>query len=308
MQTTKTRENLWLNRFTPSCRRALVASPEAISARSGTEYLKEATLKLPMALAALALSSGAAAAQSTERLNIDASGSALLNITAEGRSERRPDLATFNAGVVTQARTAAAAMSANNSRMNALVAALRRSGVAERDIQTSNLNLQPQYFYPQPPAPDRRADGAVVNEPPEPQAPRIIGYEARNTVTVRLRRIDMMGEITDILVTAGANQVDGPFFSLDKPDQATDEARVEALRAAKTRADMYAREAGFRRARIVSISEGGGYFPVTQQTLVTASRGMGAGAPPPPPPPPPPVQPGEVSVGASLSVQFALER
>lgn len=269
-------------------------------------------MRLPLfSLAALALVPGVAFAQGLQAPTVTMSpDGALLNVTAEGRSERKPDLATFNAGVVTQARTASEAMTDNSTRMNALVAALKRSGVAERDIQTSTLNLQPQYHYPQPPPPPRRLpDGAVaVTEPAEPQAPRIIGYEARNTVTVKVRRVDRLGGVVDTLVEAGSNQVDGPYFSLDKPEAAADQARAEALRTARQRADLYAREAGFSRARIVSITEGGGYFPIAQNIVVTAQSRGGIGAMAPPPPPQAPVQPGEVSVGASLSVQFVLER
>jgi hypothetical protein len=263
-------------------------------------------MKTAIALACLALSATSAAAQTGDRpvVAIPPEG-ALLNVTAEGRSERTPDLALFNAGVVTQAKTAGEAMTANARQMESTIAALRRAGVAERDLQTSTLNLQPQYFYPQRDRPVRNPDGTVT-EPAEPQAPRIIGYEARNTLSVRVRRVTDLGRIVDALVAAGANQVDGPHFTLDKPEAASDEARAKALRTARERADLYAREAGFRSARILSITEGGGYYPVSRDIIVTASRGGGAMAPPPPPPAP--VQAGEVLIGVSLSVQFALER
>lgn len=262
-------------------------------------------MKLAIALACLALPT-AAVAQTVDREALALPpGAALLNVTAEGRSERKPDLATFSAGVVTQAKTAAEAMAANNARMDATLAALRRAGIAERDLQTSTLQLQPQYYYPQREPPVRRPDGTVT-EPPEPAAPRIIGYEARNTLTVRLRKIADMGRVIDTLVAAGANQVEGPYFTLERPEAAADEARASALRTARQRAELYAREAGFRTARILTISEGGGYYPVSREIIVTAQRGGGAMAPPPPPPAP--VQPGEVTVGANLSVQFVLER
>ncbi|HEY8618238.1 SIMPL domain-containing protein [Phenylobacterium sp.] len=266
-------------------------------------------MRTAIALACLSLAAAtAAAAQPAERpaVVLSADG-ALLNVTAEGRSERAPDLATFNAGVVTQAKTAAAALAANSTRMDATIAALRRAGVAERDLQTSTLQLAPQYYYPQPPRPVRNPDGSVTEPAPEPQTPRIIGYEARNTLTVKVRRVTDLGRIVDALVAAGANQVDGPYFSLDKPEAATDEARVQALRNARARAELYAREAGFRTVRIVSMTEGGGYYPVVRDVMMVG-RAAGAMAPPPPPPPPAPVQPGEVAVGVSLSVQFALER
>jgi uncharacterized protein YggE len=249
----------------------------------------------------LATAATSAAAQPMPTLTIGPEQT-LLNVMAEGRSRRQPDVANFSAGVVTQAKTAGEAMAANAERMEAVIAALKRAGVAERDIQTATLSLQPQYYYPQPEPRVERVPGA---QPPEPQPPRIIGYEARNNVQVRVRRLTEMGKVIDTLVTAGANQVDGPHFMLDEPDAALDEARADAMRNARQRAELYARTAGLRVGRIVSINEQGGYFPVSQPIFVTAAGGAGA---PPPPPPPSPVQPGEVQLGVNLSVQFALER
>jgi uncharacterized protein YggE len=266
-------------------------------------------VKLAAVFAALSLAgAGSAFAQAPASPGITlGSNATLLNVTAEGRAQRRPDLATFNAGVVTQARTAAEALTANSTRMDAVVAALKRSGVAERDIQTSSLSLQPQYYYPQRERPAREPSGAVV-EPAEPQAPRIIGYEARNSVTVRVRRISDMGRIIDTLVGAGVNQVDGPYFTVENQEAAADEARAEAIKNARTRAELYARAAGLRVARILTISEGGGYYPVARQDIVAVTAIGSAMAPPPPPPPPTAVQAGEVTLGVSVSVQFALER
>ena len=114
--------------------------------------------------------------------------------------------------------------------------------------------------------------------PLEPQAPRIIGYEARNKVQVRVRKLGDMGRIIDLLVSAGANQVDGPSFTLDEPKAALDEARTEAVQEARSRAELYAKAAGLRISRILSITEGGGYYPMQP----IAVMGGSAGAPPAP--------------------------
>ena len=139
--------------------------------------------------------------------------------------------------------------------------------------------------------------------PIQPEPPRIIGYEARNNVQVRVRKLGEMGRIIDTLVSAGANQVDGPSFTLDDPKSALDEARVAAVKDARSRAELYARAAGLRISRTISISEGGGYYPV--QPIMVTGRMAGA---PPPPPPPSPVAPGELTLGATVSVQFALTK
>lgn len=251
-------------------------------------------MKLALLTAAM-LAPAMAAAQTAPALNLGPDAT-LLSLSVSEQVERMPDLALFNAGVTTQAATASEAMAQNASRMAAVAAALKRAGIADRDIQTAGINLQPQYSYP------TRERVPVEGQPVE-RPPRIIGYQASNNVNVRVRKLSEMGRVIDALVGQGANQVNGPQFSLADPSEAMDEARRKAVAAARARADLYARAAGLRVARIVSISEGGGYFqPV--EIMVTGARIAGA----PPPPPPTPVAIGEVSTGVTINIQFALER
>lgn len=253
----------------------------------------------------LAGSTGAIA-QPAPTMNLSPLGqnSALLSVTAEGQSRRRPDIAIFSAGVVTQATTATEALAANSKRMNAVVAALKRTGVADRDIQTSAISLQPRYYDAEREAQIRARTTREPYVPPaQPEAPRIIGYEARNNVQIRVRKLGEMGRIIDILIAEGANQVDGPSFSLDEPRAALDEARTEAMATARQRAELYARASGLRVVRILSISEAGGYFPQPVIAFAGEARGM---APPPPPPAQTTIAPGELQLGASVSVQFEL--
>lgn len=230
--------------------------------------------------------------------------SALLSLTAEGESRRTPDIAMFSAGVVTQATTAAEAIRENSSRMDSVISALKRAGIADRDIQTSSINLNPRFSNPERDAQIRARELGQPYIPPEqPEAPRIIGYEARNTVQVRVRDLANMGRVIDTLVAVGANEVNGPNFTLDEQQAALDEARLEAVTKGRQRAEIYARAAGMRVARILSISEGGGYYPVQREIMVTAARSPAA-----PPPPPTPVAPGELALGVNLSMQFELVR
>ena len=262
-----------------------------------------------VAFALLSLASSAAAAQSTASVSIAPLGpsSALLSLTAEGQSRRTPDIALFNAGVVTQAATATEALADNSRRMDRVIAALKRAGIAERDIQTSAISLQPRYSDPER---DAQMLARSTGRPyvPPTEAAKIIGYEARNTVQVRVRKLGEMGKIIDTLISEGANQVDGPNFTLDEPREALDEARREAVAVGRQRAELYAQATGMRVARLLSVSEGGGYYPVQQAIVVTGSRMGYGGAPPPPPPPPAPVSPGELSLGVNVSMQFELTR
>lgn len=245
---------------------------------------------LPLVTAAAGLAFAAAspaAAHDGSSVPVIAAGNTLLTVTGEGRSDRTPDVAVFSAGVMSNGKTAGEALSGNSVAMNKVIAALRRAGVAERDIQTSNLNLSPVYA-------DRRPGDYSGEMPP------IIGYQVSNTVTVRHRKLEALGQLVDALVSAGANNVNGPMFQLDDSDAAMDEARTKAMTAARKRADLYARAAGLRVARIISISESGGYV---QPMPVMYARAEMADAPAPPPPP---MAAGEVSLSASVTVQFEL--
>lgn len=175
--------------------------------------------------------------------------SALLSLSAEGHSRRVPDVATFSAGVVTQAGTASQALADNNAKMAEVVAAIKRAGIADRDIQTSTISLQPRYSNPELEAQMRARQTGQPYVPPT-EAARIIGYEARNTVQLRVRKLDSMGRIIDTLIKAGANQVNGPNFTLDEPRAAEDDARMEAIKIGRQRAELYARAAGMKVARI----------------------------------------------------------
>lgn len=240
-----------------------------------------------LALAALAVPAMTSAHEAGPAPSM-AAGSTLLTVSAEGRSERKPDLALFTAGVTSLGKTAGEALTANSADMARVIAALKRAGIADRDIQTSNLSLNPVYAQQRP-----RPDGTM-----EPEQPLIIGYQVSNTVSVRQRKLGEFGQVIDTLVSAGANQVNGPSFQIDNPDEALDEARTEAVAKARSRASLYARAAGLKVLRILSISESGGYAPQPMMMNTRAMASDAGGAPP--------VAAGEVSLNTSVTVQFEL--
>jgi uncharacterized protein len=138
--------------------------------------------------------------------------------------------------------------------------------------------------------------------PPEANVRRIVGYEARNTVQVRVRDLANMGRVIDTLVSVGANEINGPNFTLDQQQAALDEARLDAVTKGRQRAELYARAAGLRVARILSISESGGYHPVRREMMATGDgrRRSAASAGP--------VEPGELTLGMNVAMQFELVR
>ena len=166
-----------------------------------------------------------------------------LDIAATGEATRVPDVATISAGVVSHSASASAAMSDAADRMDRVRAALKRAGIEDRAIQTTSISLNPEYRYP------------------DNQAPQLTGYTAAQDVAVRFRDIRNSGKILDALVGQGANQINGPNLTIDQPDSALDEARANAVAIGRARAQLYARSLGMRVARLVSVSESGGYAP-----------------------------------------------
>jgi uncharacterized protein YggE len=236
--------------------------------------------RLLVATAALALSALATAA-CAQTAQVPAADGTLLSVSAQAEAHRVPDVATLSTGVVTQAPDANAAMRANAAQMDKVMAAIRAAGIAERDIQTSGVNLNPQYKY-------------AENTPPT-----ITGYQASNTVSLKVRDIGKLGKVLDALVASGANQVNGPSFEVDQPEAAYDEARRAALDKAQARAQMYAKALGLRVRRIVSIDEGGGFQPPRPMPMMAmAARSEKAYDTA--------VSPGETTLSASLEVVFEL--
>ena len=206
-----------------------------------------------------------------------------LNLAAVGEVDVAPDMATINLGVQTEAPTAEAAMQANARQMNQVMTALRRAGVAERDIQTSNLNLSAQYDYQQ-------------NEPP-----RLRGYQASNQVTIKVRDLARLGAAVDATVSAGANQINGISFGLSDPTAAENAARQAAVRNLQAKAELYAQATGYRVGRLVTLSEGTSYSapqpPMPYMAMARAeSKDMT------------PVSGGELTVRVDISGLYELTR
>ena len=254
------------------------------------KFFRSATLlaALPLATLAGAGMAQSAHAQTASAGPVVAAGNTLLSIAAEGKVARTPDLAVFNAGVTTQGKTAGEALTENAQRMTAVIA--KKAGIAERDIQTSNLSVNPVYGQPK-----RLPDGSY-----EQQDPVIIGYQATNQVSVRQRKLDQYGKVIDTLVSAGANQVNGPSFMIDSPEGALDEARVAAMTKARARADLYAKAAGLRVVRILSISENGGWAPPPQPPIMFARAEMASA------PKASPVAAGELEMTVTVNVSYEL--
>lgn len=172
-------------------------------------------------------------------LPMAALGAPHLTVTGEGQVAAAPDMATVTLGVTTQADTAQAAMQANSTELTRVMERLSGAGIAEADIQTTGLQLNPNWV---------QTEGATRS---------IDGYTAENMLTVRVRQMDGLGGVLDAAVSDGANTLNGISFDLADPKPVMDEARKRAVEDALDRARQLAEAAGVTLGQIVSISEGG---------------------------------------------------
>lgn len=229
-----------------------------------------------LALSAIAMPATAAEVQIQAQAPV-------VELTVSDTVDAKPDVAEIGAGVTTRARTAQEAVRQNAAAMQKVVDRLRALGIADKDIQTANFNLNAQFTYP-----------------PNGGTPVFAGYEASNRVSVKLRRIDKVGEALDALVAAGANNINGPSFMLDDDSAVRQRARTAAFQRGQALAQDYARMAGYSGVRLLEVSES-----------------VPAAAPPAPPRPvafraeaaaKTPIEPGEVGTTVTLTVKYEMTR
>lgn len=204
-----------------------------------------------------------------------------ITVTGEAQVQAAPDMATITLGVVNQARTAQAAMAATSEATAAMLDVLAGAGIAPRDMQTSDLGLDPQWDH------SRSSNG---------QPPVVVGFVARNTVSVRVRELDGLGTVLDAVLKAGANSFRGLQFGLQDPDPLMDEARRKAVANARHKAELYAEAAGVALGPVQRISEnGGGAQPVQMEMMDMARASV-------------PIAQGEVGLNARVTVVYTLEQ
>src|SRR6202140_3415865 len=207
---------------------------------------------------------------------------ALISVTGEATVSVAPDLAQIDGGVTLEAKTAREASEANNAAMGKLLLALKGAGIEEKDFQTSRLSLQPQS------APNRNGSGPST----------IVSYRASNRVTVRLREVGKLAGLIDTMVAAGANDIGGINFMVSNASKLREEAREQAVAAARRKAEIYAKAAGVTLGAPLSISEEGAPGPVLYRAKV-ASAGMAVSAP---------VAQGEETLQVNVSVSWAIKQ
>lgn len=206
----------------------------------------------------------------------------IISLSGHGEVRATPDLAYVTSGVVTQGATAAEALAANSKAMTDLFAALKESGIEDRDVQTSNFSVQPRYDFS------------------NNQAPKMVGYDVSNNVTVTLRKVDTLGTLLDRMVQSGSNQISGISFDVSKPEDAMDEARKLATEDATRKAKVYAKAMGIELGNVMQVSEGSAAQPPMPMVRSTMMKADAA--------PPVPMAAGEQTLAVDVNVIWEIKQ
>ena len=193
-----------------------------------------------------------------------------------------PDQATVRLGIVRQAAVAQTAQEQANTAAQEILNAVQKAGVSANQIQTARLVLTPIFA---PRAPESR------------DAPRIVAYNATNTISIRLDNLSIVGAVIDAGLKAGANQLEGVVFGLRNDLPSRQQALRQAVEEARSKAQVMAEAARVGLGEVLEVSEGG--VSILDHEPVLAGRVMAAAAGPP-------VSPGEIEVRASVTIRYRI--
>jgi uncharacterized protein YggE len=207
-----------------------------------------------------------------------------ISVSSQAEVSADPDQAVVRLGAIAEAAEAADAQMQLNAVMQKVIAAVTAVGVENRALRTDSLSLSPVYRPPNP-------------RDPQPQEPRISGYQAQNVVTIDLGDIAKVGAVIDAAIGAGANRLEGVTFGLRNASKAQAQALEQAVMEARAQAETVASAAGMRIEGVASITANGGY---TRPPMPYQARAFAAEASTP-------VQPGQVDVSASVTATYFIE-
>jgi uncharacterized protein YggE len=177
-----------------------------------------------------------------------------ITVMAQGEVSADPDLAMITVGVETRDETAGLAAAQNAERMSDVMDALRQMDIAEEDIQTVDYSIQAEIDW-------------------ESDEQRVIGYVVSNSVRVKIRDVEKVGDVLDAVTEAGANNVYGIQFSFDDPSALQEQARAEAMAEARQRAEALADLAGVRLGAARTISESFTETPYYMDAVYSVAEG-----------------------------------
>lgn len=208
----------------------------------------------------------------------------LISVSGEATVSVKPDMATLSLGVETTATTAQEAQRQNSAKMSAVVAALKDTGIAADDIQTSNFSLYPVY--------ESQYDKSSMDPNPKQV---LVGYRCNNTVAAKIRVIARVGTVIDLAVAAGATNVSGISFDIQNPEQYKNEVLASAVKNAKSKAEIMAGAAGVTITGIKAISDGYSAVESVRDVYGYGVKAMDSSTT---------IEPGSVTVRGSVRVDY----
>ncbi len=203
----------------------------------------------------------------------------VIDLSVTEYVDATPDVASFSTGVQTLAPTANEAVRQNNAQMASVIARLKKLGIADKDIQTTQISLNQQFDY---------TEGRQVFR----------GFEASNTVTAKLRDLKKLPQFLDALASDGATNFSGPAFSVDDDSKLKETARDKAWDSAMKRANALARKAGFTSARVLRVEEQSGDFGGYPMPVMAVREQSSAKDTP--------IAPGQVRIGSTINFTFEM--
>lgn len=183
-------------------------------------------------------------------------GKNTISITGQGKVLAKPDIGQIDLSVVTEAKTVSPAVSENTSKMNKIIGAMKDLGIKEEDLKTVSYNIYPKYQYL-----------AGKSE--------IIGYEVNQTLKVKIRDLEKVGQILEKAASLGANQVGSLEFTFDEPEKLKDEAREKAISNAKKKAEDLVKILEVKLGKVVSFTES--TEPEPTPFYYEVAKGLGGG-------------------------------
>lgn len=204
-----------------------------------------------------------------------------ITISGEGKISATPDIGVIDLGVVSDAKTVATAQKDNVEKMNKITKALKDLGVEEKDLKTTNYSIYPRYQYI-----SGRSD--------------IIGYEVSQTLEVKIRNLDKVGDVLSKTAELGANQVGSLSFTFDDPEKLNVEARNKAIANAKEKAEALSNVLDVKLVRIINFSESSYIPPVPYYSEKALGIGGGGGTPTPD------IQTGQNEITANVTITYEI--
>jgi hypothetical protein len=217
-------------------------------------------------LAAFLLVQTLGALKSIDTIGVSPTTPNTISVSGTGEAFSVPDIATFSFGASATGKTVDDAQKQVTTIINAALAKVKKLGVEDKDVQTIDYSANPKYEYNQI---------VCVAYPCPPGKQTLVGYEVRETISVKVRKVADAGTILGAIGGTGVTDVSGLSFTVDDPSKVEAEARTKAIADAKSKAEELAKELGVRLVRIVSFSENGGGYPQPMFLKADMATGMG---------------------------------